>query len=274
MAALAQALVTFSRGQFSQQLTLEGEQALDRYIASRTASLALMSRSTGAPSPAPTVRDASTEVIVASFIDHVATREPVLFQHIETLVQGNMLASAWYLSDPGSIERKFRVTTLYLDTPFLLELLDCKGEELVAPACELVDLAKRNGARVACFERTLLELTGVIQGTAMPNGKDWRANNDVAIYFAEKGLRPADIELKAGQLKQELAKLGISVLPAPKYEVSLSVDEEALRAELDKTHHPTCETSRATTTSMPSRRYTACGEEVPRRYSRTAAPFS
>jgi hypothetical protein len=235
VAALARALVDFARNQFCQELNPEvAEDALDRYIASCTVSLALMTRSTATSPVVQPVPDASLEVVIASFIDHVATREPTLFQHIEALVQGNMLTSALYLSDPGSIERKFRATTLYLDTPFLLELVDCKGAAFVAPARELVELAKRNGARVACFERTLMELTGVIQGTTMPSGKYWRANNDVAIYFAEKGLRPADIELKAGQLKPELAKLGISVLSAPKYEASLSVDEDALRAELDK----------------------------------------
>ncbi len=145
-----------------------------------------------------------------------------------------MLASVVYLDDVGAVQRKFKdSTTVYLDTPFLLRALGHLGPELAAPATELLGLLGEYGARIACFDKTVAELRGVLLhaarqlGVRLPSGAD-----DVLASFAHHGLRRADVELIAAGLEPDLRKRGINVLTAPPHSSSSDIDESELERVL------------------------------------------
>ncbi len=172
------------------------------------------------------------EYIVHAFVQHLASCDPASFGYFQMIVEGSMLTSVVYLPEPGSVERKFKDSMVYLDTPFLLRLLGFQGEELSAPAMELVALLRDLGARLACFERTLSELRGVLQGAQFFGTGKQTAVSD---HFRANGLKRSDVDLLIAALPQSLRSRNIEVVSFPSYSERTSVDETAFRKILEKT---------------------------------------
>jgi len=131
--ALTERFAAFAQRRFSKELTVEeASAAIDAYVEDHA--VPLMLRVRGGPDSTLPLSLSETTVMVAAFIEQVFESDPECFGYLERVVQGSMLASALYLPDPGSITRKFRKTVVYLDTPFVLQLLGHAGSRLETPA--------------------------------------------------------------------------------------------------------------------------------------------
>jgi hypothetical protein len=232
--ALKQGLRAHAEEHGVQMTDAEAELSLAVFIDDHVASLVLST----AGQQVDTTSEPSfeNEFLVASYVERISESDPAAYGYLLTLLQGSMLASALYLPHQGETKRKFRNTTFYLDTPFLIRLLGFAGPELSLPAAEVVSLAKAYGAEIACFEHTVLELRGVLSraGSSLRSrGRGQAYLNDVERFFASKGAGPADVERVANGLERSLRNAGVSVKPLPLAR-DASVDEGALRRAIDE----------------------------------------
>lgn len=231
--ALIGQMITFAKERYERTLTpKEATDALDGYVTEFGASTVLKGVAADVVFEPKVVAGREDEFIVHAFVEHLSETDPPSFGYFQTIVEGSMLASVVYLPEPGSVERKFRDSTVYLDTPFLLNLLGYQGEELAAPATELVQLLQELGARLACFDRTLAEVRGVLQGAQLyGTGR----STAVSEYFRTKSLRRSDVDLIIVGLPEALGAHNIRVVSAPGYSEKTAVDEVAFKEILERT---------------------------------------
>lgn len=235
-ASVVNDLRTFSADRYGRALTAsEADSGLEAYTAEFGTSI-VVSGSVANQDFAPEVAaDPTVAFIVHAFVEHLEAADPAGFEYLAKVVEGTMLASVVYLPDLSAVDRKFRDSNAYLDTPFLLRLLGFNGAELQAPAIELLELLRQHGAGAACFDKTLVELRGVLASAAQQVGSAQPGrDDDIITYFSSQGMRRADVELIIADLESTLSTLGVRIVPAPRYNHHSSVDELELRDVLDR----------------------------------------
>ena len=170
-------------------------------------------------------------------IDLYETRDP-MFTVVESIVKGSILASAIYLPDFDSPGRPIRDLQIYLDTPFLIDLVGlARGPENEA-ATELIGVLRSLGAELTCFEHTLYETQGVLRSAAIQleslahRSDASRAYPPVVRYCLESNLRSSDLAVKVETLASDLADMKIEVVDSPPHSPALTLDEEELDATL------------------------------------------
>lgn len=232
--ALVAGLIQFAGSRFSRDVSLaEASAVLDRYVDDHGASILVRGSAAELPFGPSAVGERDMDYIVHAFVEQLDRSDPSLFRYLETVVEGSMLASVVWLPDTGAVSRRFRDSTIYLDTEFLLYLLGLAGPVLQGPAEELVQHLKEYGGRVACFDRTLSELRGVIQSKigklSNPTGP-----RDIAGFLAAEGWTRSDLEIYAAELERKLRGAGVDVLPSPPHVIDLTRDESEIEAVLQE----------------------------------------
>jgi hypothetical protein len=214
----------------------EAEIALHAFI--RESSLSLLfdiAESREAPPPATQ----ESQYVVAKFISDARQREPKLVDDIVVLLQGNLLANAMYLPDPGGVGQRFNRTSVYLDTTFLVFAAGFAGATRAAPCLELVELLHEYGADLRCLQITVDEVRGILDACAfrLRSNRLRDAHGPTIEYFVESGKSASDVELMSARLPQRLNELGIQVDQKPRYEREFQIDEAALERTLEDELH-------------------------------------
>jgi len=177
--------------------------------------------------------------IVASFITEAYERDPPLFDALDTLDRGNMLANVLFHPDASAIGKRFRNTQIFIDAPALLESLMTSGAEARTPCHELIALLEDARAQVRCFVHTTQEIVAVLlalersllRGTVADNS-GWRFRVSFG-RLRRAGRPPSDLSLLAANLEANLSRLGVTVVPAPDYsDQTFVIDEAALDQRL------------------------------------------
>src|SRR5690606_32089506 len=96
------------------------------------------------------------------FVLHCYKERANLFDYIEALAKGNMLATALYFTEDFQPPRKVGRLTIFLDTSIVIHALGLAPRHHHESACELIELCKSVGATVAVFEHTITEVSGVL----------------------------------------------------------------------------------------------------------------
>ncbi|MBI1749945.1 MAG: hypothetical protein HYR59_04715 [Acidobacteria bacterium] len=229
------ALRDFARDQHSVEWTEEHtEQALLSFVADTGLDVLFASAERSVLST-PSL-EKGTSFIVASFVAECRLKLPVLFEDIETIIKGALLANALYFSDAGKIAQRFKNTRVYLDTSILIYYLGYAGSDRRAPCAELVSLLKDYGADLRCFRQTLEEASGILDSCAarIRKGQLRDAYGPSIEYFVTQGLTSTDIDLLAARLPHKLASLGIEVEEKPtyKHKHEFVIDERGFQAKL------------------------------------------
>lgn len=212
------------------------EKALHAYIEENQLSIVAYSRNF-IPIIPPLVQVVKgAKYIVGSFIQHLQETHASDFEYLETIVKGNLLANAIFLTEVGQADRKFYKTSVYLDTSFLLFALGCAGEARRDPCIELLYLLYENGADLKCFTHTLDEARGVLDACAhrIRQGHLRDAYGPSIEYFISIGKTPSDIELMAINLEKDITALRIRIVDKPPYlpDYDDVIDEGKLANEL------------------------------------------
>lgn len=175
------------------------------------------------------------EYVVSSFVYEIVEKQPQLFEYLDEMVKGSMLASALY-AQVSVIDRKFYDTTLYIDAPLCLKALGYEGEEGQEAVCQVLDMARSQGARIACFEHTVSEIRGVLQAAqnAISSGFNKRTSFAVAEYFSEERATRSDIEKQIVRVADDIRSLNMFIDSTPGYSSQLGIDELTLREKLDE----------------------------------------
>ena len=173
--------------------------------------------------------------VVAAFIGQLAEQDAVLFEFVDQMIKGSMLASALYVDSSGQVHRRFRRTTLYLDTSICLQALGHEGEDARAAAQEMLTLALSQDAELACFRHTVKEMRGILDGVKgvlrrSPGAES--ATRGVAKHFRAMEMTVNDVDLALSSLDDDLNHLRIRIVSTPDYAEALSVDEAALEEKL------------------------------------------
>ena len=171
-------------------------------------------------------------------IDLYEGRDP-MFAVVESIVKGSILASAIYLPDYESPGRPIRDLQIYLDTPFLIDLIGLARAPENEAATELVTVLRSLGAELTCFEHTLYETQGVLRSAAIQleslagRSPSSRLYPPIVRHCLESNLRSSDLAVKVDTLASDLADMRIEVIESPPHSAELTVDEEELDAVLE-----------------------------------------
>jgi hypothetical protein len=217
----------------------EAEAVLLNYVAERSIPI-LRASIRGEAFEPELLTEQQYDYAVGRFISQLYERDPTNFEFLEMAVKGSILASAMYLPDVGSMGRRIRNLTVYLDTPFLIALIGYSGEPGREAANELLDLLAELGAELACYEHTITETQNVLSSGAGHLRSLSRRSSTVNIYpplveyCLQNGIASTDLEVRSERLVEELQAMGIAVHPTPPYTEEVSVDERVLEDVLQQ----------------------------------------
>ena len=177
--------------------------------------------------------------LVGSFIQYLLDTHSPALEYLETVVKGNMLANALFLTVPGKELKKFRQTQLFFDTPFLMYLIGHAGPERQEPCKELISLLENSGALLRCFRHTVDEAKGILEaiGHRMHENDTASLYGPSVDYFLMRGLSSSDVFLLRSQLERDIESFGIRIVERPDYAEELHpyvIDELELKRELQE----------------------------------------
>lgn len=182
--------------------------------------------------------DSEERVIVASWIEGISHSDPDRFEYLLNIVKGSMLATGLLLPHSSEMDRPFKATTLILDTPVLLGALGHEGEETRASIEEILALARRQGAKLACLQGTLVEVRSVLTAASMSIGRAHSpSTKPVDLHFARTGQSRAQVLAKAERLDADLNRIQIEVRANPHFAEFDTVDEAVLEQLLERAVH-------------------------------------
>ncbi|WP_214630765.1 hypothetical protein [Paenibacillus agaridevorans] len=171
--------------------------------------------------------------IVASFIRKLQELNDPRMEYLEEVFKGNMLANALFVKDQGKVMQKFKKTTVYFDTAFLLFVLGYTGDSRREPSQELLNLLYETGADLKCFRHTVSEVKAILEGCAADLGGSGRNHYDLTGFSLEsfehfilRGKTDSDVRLLAEKIESSLELLRIKVIDTPSYDDHSSVNDE------------------------------------------------
>ena len=216
--------------QWSEQQT---EAVLHDYLSANALDLV---RATTRHSPMSLPRRASKSdrYILASFVNKAIDDNLSSLAHLKMVVEGTILVSAIFLPNPADTGRRFKDTTIFFDTRFLLEALGHCGQSLRDPARQLLDLLTGHGAKLACFEHTRDEVESVLNACAMTLSTRslYTGYGSAFDHFLQKDFSESDVRLIATMVPRDLEAIGITVRRKPEYN-SFAVDEATLQKVIE-----------------------------------------
>jgi len=169
----------------------------------------------------------NSNYLVSCYIKKLEEEQPLLYSHYESIVVGNMFATAMYFTETDKIQQKFKNTVIYFDTTFLIYALGYSGEVRSKPCIELIDMLRQNGAILRCFEHNIDEIESILRGCAARLESGQTDNFGTTEFFIQQRLLPSDIYRIIYGLKEEIYhKLRIKVVEKPAYDNKLFVIDE------------------------------------------------
>jgi hypothetical protein len=170
--------------------------------------------------------------MVSSFVNYISSKIPDVFRYFVTVLTGRMLANALLASDLSGLGMKFRKTSIYVDTPLILQLLGVLGKQTQAHSKEVMRLLMDASAVLKVFSHTLEETNFVLKNAEryleMPTG----GSGNVIVTLREEGISPSDVALIRSRIIELLLEEGVRVAETPGYIEKYQIDEPALEQEM------------------------------------------
>lgn len=126
--------------------------------------------------------------LVACFIKKIEENYSPTFKYYESIVVGNMLATAMYYAEPDKYQQKFNRTEVYLDAPFIIFALGYAGQLRAEPCLELIKMLKENQASLRCFQHSVDEVRDILHGCITKLEKGISDNFGTIEYFLQKNM--------------------------------------------------------------------------------------
>lgn len=176
-----------------------------------------------------------SEYAISRFISNLAESSQAGFSYVEDTVKGAILASVVTL-DTSGFSQSLKNLNLYFDTPSLIKALGFEGKESELASDQLISLAKSQGSAISCFQHTLQELDGVLQGTEhfLRNPHSRGIMRPIDAHFQECRASAVDIALERTRLTDSIQNLGIEIRTKPGDYSSYGLDENKLEESLSE----------------------------------------
>ncbi|HFO9584538.1 TPA: hypothetical protein ACHLG2_002952, partial [Listeria monocytogenes] len=103
---------------------------------------------------------------ISSVITEFLSEDSYLAKYLVDIVKGSMVLDAISNTDDldlSKIEKKFKNTTIYVDTSLAMFLLGLSGDRQQEPRVELIKLLQTNGANLSIFERNINEIENILE---------------------------------------------------------------------------------------------------------------
>jgi hypothetical protein len=146
------------------------------------------------------------------FLQLVESSNHQLYSIVESMFLGSIVVS--FLEADFDFETKFTTgESYYLDTPFILRVLDLQKEEDCKAAQELIDLIKTTGGKLKVLSITVDELHGILEkATNLYNSKSPTSTINEACQ--RRGINKTYLIQLVGNIEDTLVnKLGLSIEP-------------------------------------------------------------
>lgn len=224
---------SFARERHQLDWTIEDtEKALHSYLETH----ALLDGTDGEGSPKLAGEAEAAHFVAGAFVNHLRQDDPRGFEYLETIVKGDILATAIFLPDPSRAAQKFRKTSVYLDTSVLVFALGYTGESRAAPAREMLDLLYQAGADLRCFSHTADEIRSILTACAYRIERNQLVDSygPSIEYFLERGFTASEIRIFIEKLEKNLAGLRVKIVDKPPFEADYMVDEQQLAEHIKK----------------------------------------
>lgn len=211
------------------------EESLYKTIAANSFQIVKSAVSGAQPSPDP--GETPEEKATAAFITRVLASDQAGTTQIENLAMGSTLAASVYLESADAQSRKFRDTTIYLDTPIALKALGYEGSAPRDLTLQTIELAKTFGAKVAIFEHSVKEIRSVLQGSVdalKQHGRRSRPVRPVDAYFRDNGFTSIEVQMLQERVQDDLEGFGVVVVPKPDDYARFGIDEKKFETTLQR----------------------------------------
>ncbi len=227
--ALIDKLIAFCSERYETEWTTdEADSALLEYLEERSPTI-LAAAIDGNPISPPPTAVKNADFLIKAFVHHLWANDPEGFSFLETIVKGSMLANVLIFPEIAKVQRLFESVEIYFDTPFILGAIGLEGESRQASSLELLSLLYKQKAKLAIFQHTRDEVSGVLDAAArsLRSGRK-PAQMEFFEYLGGKEYKPSDIELVIAKLDESLGSLRIKTKPRPSQTVALGLDEARL----------------------------------------------
>ena len=171
--------------------------------------------------------------LINEFIGNAFRAEPQLFKFIVNLSIGHALSSTILFNDFNQYAGKFKKLSLFLDTPFIFNLLGINGIHKKSLAEELVSILKNEGVKIYILEITNKEVTSNLEEALklLEKGKKDPTKGPLTFRAClDNGFNENDVEQMLLGLPEIFSKLGIGHDDVPSYDEfrEFQIDEEKL----------------------------------------------
>lgn len=210
----------------------EAEVALNEYLVEHHYVVAKNIRS-NTPLTVKENTNITNNYIIGSFINEMQKRYSYVLDYLEEIIKGHMISQAMYFSFPDRLNKRFRGTSVYIDTSLLVYTLGYAGDVRAEPCKELMELLRESGALIFCFRQNLGEITGILDTCKrkMISGER-RDGFGTLEYFISKKMTPSDIEVEINRVEARLIKeFNIKVVNNPEYD-KYNIDVRGLTMHL------------------------------------------
>ena len=172
------------------------------------------------------------ESLAACFIQSI--NDPIQLEVIDNLTKGAVLYSAAFVKDfRNEKELAFLHTTVYLDTPVVLALLNYCEDSEGQFALEAVDLIRGAGAKISVYESTVDEVKNILTNSynSFQNPKYW-LDYEINRMISQKGITQGDLWERIMTLEADIELLDVSIVPNPNAPLDYPIDINKLVAAI------------------------------------------
>lgn len=158
-------------------------------------------------------RSNEIDFFIARFILAEYERKSVLFDYLVELVKGYFVTTALYLQaeNPNATTASFSDVTFFLDTRLLLAYLGYKTDEENNSVQKMVEILKKNGAKIACFTYNIDEVNSILEAYKLSTvSKSKHPSTFTLEYFDMHGYSYTHVEANQKKFEQRLKDAGIS----------------------------------------------------------------
>lgn len=192
----------------SKNLTLEKDEAISGLVDFLTVYAGLKVEKPRDDSP-------WNESLAACFIQSI--KDPDQQEVIDNLTKGAVLYGAAFVKDfRNEKELTFSNTTVYLDTPVVLALLNYCEDSEGQFASEAVDLIRGAGAKISVYESTVDEVKNILTNSynSFQNPKYW-LDYEINRMISQQGITKGDLWERIMTLEADIESLGVNIVRNP-----------------------------------------------------------
>lgn len=163
-----------------------------------------------------TQKNGKLDYYIANFIIDENNRQSIIFDYINDMVKGFFVSAAISTeSKTGNmVKSKFKDTSFFLDTTIIIQALGFKLKAEKENALEMIEMLKNKGAKVCCFQHTMLEIKNILRAYKhnLENPYQKPTSFNTLEAWDEQRFTPNDVDNFLAILERRISSIGIEII--------------------------------------------------------------